>query len=229
MVDNASTDDSPDMAERCGVEVIRRPSNDGFGAAANAGIRSTDSSLVALLNPDIRFCRDDVAARLAQPFVDSRVGLVGPSLLLPDGLTQDSARVVPTPLDLLLRRRGERFRGAIRPQGLTYVPWVVGACIVLRRSAFDDIGGFDERYLVYFEDVDLCMRLKNRGWKILLDPDVVVLHHHRAASRRSLFGWSTRQHIRSAIRFYRTYPRHLLSSGDPGVLASRLTTAGGAE
>jgi N-acetylglucosaminyl-diphospho-decaprenol L-rhamnosyltransferase len=213
MVDNASTDGSPEMAERAGLEVIRRSHNDGFGAAANAGIRCTTGSLVALLNPDIRFDRDDVPSRLAQHFLNPRVGLVAPGLLLPDGLMQDSARVVPTPLDLVLRRRGQRFRGAIRPSEVTGVPWVVGACMILRRSAFDHIGGFDERFLLYFEDMDLCVRLRKRGWKVVLDPDVIVAHRHRAASRKSIFGWSTRQHIRSAMHFYRTHPAHLLSSG----------------
>jgi len=214
MVDNASTDGSPEMAERAGLEVIRRSCNDGFGAAANAGIRCTNSSLVALLNPDIRLNSDDVPARLAQHFTDSRVGLVAPGLLLPDGLTQDSARVVPTPLDLVLRRR-DRFRGAIRPAEATAVPWVVGAFMMFRRSAFESIGGFDERFLLYFEDMDLCVRLRSRGWKVLLDPNIVVSHRHRAASRKSLLGWSTRQHIRSAVRFYRNHPRHLFPAERP--------------
>jgi N-acetylglucosaminyl-diphospho-decaprenol L-rhamnosyltransferase len=212
VVDNASTDGSPEMAERAGVEVIRRSCNDGFGAAANAGIARTNGSLVALLNPDIRFDRDDVPARLAEHFADPRVGLVAPGLRLPDGLTQDSARVVPTPLDLLLRRR-ERFRGAIRPTEATAVPWVVGAFMMLRRTAFESIGGFDEHFLLYFEDMDLCVRLTNREWKVLLDPEIVAAHRHRAASRKSILGWSTRQHIRSAIHFYRTHPTHLLPSG----------------
>jgi N-acetylglucosaminyl-diphospho-decaprenol L-rhamnosyltransferase len=213
MVDNASTDGSPEMAERAGVEVIRRPDNDGFGSAANAGIRSTTSSLVALLNPDIRFDRDDIPARLCDQFANADVGLVAPRLLLPDGLTQDSARVVPTPLDIVLRRLGERDRGAIRPTEVTAVPWVVGACMVLRRSAFDSVGGFDERYMLYYEDMDLCVRLRNRKWTVILDPRVTVAHRHRAASRQSLLGWNTRQHIRSAIHFYRTHPAHLLPSG----------------
>lgn len=210
LVDNASTDDSAEMAERAGLEVVRRLTNDGFGAAANAGIRLTDSSLVALLNPDILLDHDDVSSRLAQHFIDPRVGLAAPALLLPGGITQDSARVVPSPFDLVLRRRGERFRGAIRPKEATAVPWVVGACIVLRRSAFDSVDGFDEKYLLYFEDVDLCIRLRNKGCKILFDPHVVVSHHHRAASRKSILGWSTRQHIRSAVRFYRAHPRYVL-------------------
>jgi N-acetylglucosaminyl-diphospho-decaprenol L-rhamnosyltransferase len=213
MVDNASTDGSPEMAERADIEVVRRSRNDGFGAAANAGIRRTTSPLVALLNPDIRFEGEDVAARLGRHFANSCVGLVAPGLLLPDGMTQDSAREVPTPLDLVLRRRIERFRGAIKPTEVTAVPWVVGACMVLRRSAFDGVGGFDERFLLYFEDTDLCVRLRKQGWEVLLDPEVVVAHRHRAASRKSILGWSTRQHIRSAIHFYRTHPAYLLPSG----------------
>jgi N-acetylglucosaminyl-diphospho-decaprenol L-rhamnosyltransferase len=209
VVDNASTDGSLELAQRAGVEVIQRVHNDGFGAAANAGIRITTGSVVALLNPDIRFDQEDMPARLAEHFADSRVGIAAPRLLLPSGLTQDSARVIPTPFDLLLRRLGKRFMGAIRPTEVAEVPWVVGACVFLRRSAFDSVGGFDERFMIYFEDVDLCVRLKYRGWKIILDPYVVALHWHRAASRRSILSWSTRQHISSAIRFYGAHPMHL--------------------
>jgi succinoglycan biosynthesis protein ExoM len=85
--------------------------------------------------------------------------------------------------------------------------------MILRRSAFDSVGGFDERFLLYFEDMDLCVRLRHQNWTVLLDPDVVVSHRHRAASRKSLFGWSARQHMRSALLFYREHPSSLLPSG----------------
>jgi N-acetylglucosaminyl-diphospho-decaprenol L-rhamnosyltransferase len=211
LVDNASTDGSPEMAERAGVEVLRRAANDGFAAAVNEGVGRTDGSLVAVLNPDIRFETDDITSRLAEHFVKPRVGLLAPALVLPDGTLQDSAREVPMPIDLFLRRWGRRAHGSVNPETATVVPWVVGACIVLRRSAFDDVGGLDERFLLYFEDVDLCVRLRDRGWDVVVDPTVTVSHYHRAASRRSLLGWSTRQHIRSALRFYREHPRYLVS------------------
>lgn len=211
LVDNASTDGSPEIAERAGVEVVRRAGNSGFAAAVNEGVGRTDGPLVAVLNPDIRFQADDVAARLAEHFAQARTGLAAPALMLPDGSLQDSAREVPMPVDLFLRRWVRRNHGSVSPAGATVVPWVVGACIVIRRSAFEEIGGFDERFLLYFEDVDLCVRLRERGWQVLLDPIVRVAHHHRAASRRSLLGWSTRQHIRSAVRFYRRHPRYVFS------------------
>jgi N-acetylglucosaminyl-diphospho-decaprenol L-rhamnosyltransferase len=211
LVDNASTDGSPEMAERAGVEVLRRSWNSGFAAAVNDGVARTDDSLVAVLNPDIRFETDDIATRLAEHFDKPRAGLLAPALVLPDGTLQDSAREVPMPIDLVLRRWGRRDRGSVSPVTATAVPWVVGACIVIRRSAFEDVGGFDERFLLYFEDVDLCVRLRHRGWDVLVDPTVLVSHYHQAASRRSLFGWSTRQHIRSAVRFYRAHPQYLVS------------------
>lgn len=211
LVDNASTDGSPEMAERAGVEVLRRSGNSGFAAAVNEGVSRTTGSLVAVLNPDIRFETDDVTARLAEHFAKPRVGLVAPALVLPDGTLQDSAREVPMPVDLLLRRWRRKDHGSVSPAIASDVPWVVGACIILRRSAFEDIGGFDRRFLLYFEDVDLCVRLRDRKWSVLVDPAVTVSHYHRAASRRSLLGWSTRQHIRSALRFYRAHPQYLLS------------------
>jgi len=85
------------------------------------------------------------------------------------------------------------------------------------------VRGFDEGFRLYFEDVDLCVRLQRRGWRIMFDPDVRVSHHHRASSRQSLTGWSTRQHVRSAMRFYRRYPRHVVSRGCLGATAPKAT------
>src|ERR1700689_1263203 len=90
LVDNASTDGSPEMAERAGVEVVRRAGNSGFASAVNEGVRRTCGSLIAVLNPDIRFDADDVAVRLAEHFAKRRGGLVAPALVLPDGTLQDS-------------------------------------------------------------------------------------------------------------------------------------------
>jgi N-acetylglucosaminyl-diphospho-decaprenol L-rhamnosyltransferase len=210
VADNASSDDSVRIAERAGVNVVRHDRNAGFGAAANSGIKHTDSPIVALLNPDIRAYDDSLGLRLQERFVSPRIGLVAPTLILPDGSKQDSAREVPTPLDITFRRYSNPQRGAVWAVKPTAVPWVVGACMAIRRRAFEEVGGFDERFFMYFEDVDLCVRLKGAGWDVMLDSETSVEHHHAASSRRSLTGWSTRQHIRSAMRFYRKHPRHLL-------------------
>ena len=208
VVDNGSDDRSADLAERAGAVVLRRPTRRGYGAAVNLGWSQTNGPLVAILNPDVRFTDPETARVLRAAFEDPDVAIAAPSLKLPDGSSQDSARRVPTPAELLLRRRLASRRGAIERAG--DVPWVVGACIVVRRTAFESVGGFDEGYDLYFEDVDLCVRLRQAGWRIVYEPSVSVLHDHRAESRRSLLGWPTRAHVRAAGRFYRRHPRYVL-------------------
>ena len=90
--------------------------------------------------------------------------------------------------------------------------WVVGAVMLIRRSAFDQVGGFDPRYHVYFEDVDLCVRLQQQGWSVRFDPTIQVNHQHAGASRGPLLSWSTRQHIRSACLFYARFPHFIVHS-----------------
>ena len=133
-----------------------------------------------------------------------------PALVLPDGTLQDSARWVPTPLDLVVRRISRNDRGAVRVTNPVDVDWVTGACLVIRRCAFDQIGGFDERYFLYFEDVDLCVRLRAAGFRVRYDPTVRLRHDYRAASRASARTPETRHHIRSALRFFQRTPGALL-------------------
>jgi GT2 family glycosyltransferase len=202
VVDNASIDGTPDAARAGGLEVIARSTNDGFGAAANIGVGLTSSEFVCVLNPDIRFTGDDVLPKLMRHFSDPAAAVIAPALILPDGSLQDSAREVPGVLNLLERRIRRNTAGAIRPQSVACVPWVVGAFLLLRRSAFLEVDGFDEVFRLYFDDVDLCLRLGRHGWKVLFEPNAAAHHIHRAESRRSVLRWATRQHIRSATLFY---------------------------
>ena len=208
VVDNASTDRSARITEKAGAVLVSFTNRVGYGSAVNAGAQATSGACFGVLNPDIRFFDPRTVRNLELAMEDPAVALVAPALELPDGRTQDSARQVPTPFDLVLRRRLRRERGAIWHGG--DVPWVVGACFVVRRAAYDAVEGFDERYFLYFEDIDLCVRLRREGWKVRFDPSVRVLHHHQAESRQSLTSWSTRTHIRSAARFYRANPKYLV-------------------
>jgi N-acetylglucosaminyl-diphospho-decaprenol L-rhamnosyltransferase len=209
VVDNQSTDGSADMARHAGAEVISLSHRRGYGGCVNAGARRTTGPLFAVLNPDITFDGPDVVARLERHFDQPRIGLVAPALVLPDGRRQDSARHIPTPVDLLLRRRLCPERGAIHASG--EVPWVVGACFIVRRDVWEALGGFDERYFLYFDDVDICWRMRKAGFSTMLDGGVCVHHRYGRASRKNLFGFAMRQHIRSATRFYVRNPRFVFS------------------
>lgn len=210
IVDNASTDDSVAIARSAGFEVIERDVNGGYAAAANAGIRASAGEVVALLNADIRAntCCDFLS--LITNFLDPKVAVAAPTLILPSGEIQDSAREVPRPHELVVRRWVDRKHGQKRPTDASAVPWVVGACMLIRREAFDAVDGFDERYPLYFEDVDFCVRLAEAGWQTVYDPGVRMDHFHQGDSRKSLLGASTRRHVRSAARFYTRHPSYAL-------------------
>jgi GT2 family glycosyltransferase len=210
VVDNASTDDTREVASGAGLEVVPLKANRGLAAAANVGASRTSGPSFALLNPDVRATSAGDFQRLEGALADTGVGAVAPALVLPDGTLQDSARWVPTPLDLLVRRLSYRHRGAVRVTAPVDVEWVTAACLVISRRAFEAIGGFDESYFLYFEDVDLCVRLRAAGFRVRYDPTVRLLHKYRAASRASVRSPATRHHIRSALRFFRRMPAALL-------------------
>ena len=207
VVDNASDDGSGDLAGDAGCVVVRKPRG-GYGEAVNFGARHARGSFLAILNPDIRFLSADTVPRLAHHFMHGQVGIVAPALQLLDGRLQDSARRTPTPFNLIFRRWIGDERGWVRRGG--DVEWTVGAFWLVRRSAWDLIGGFDERYFLYFDDVDLCHRMRTAGSSVRFDPTVRAVHAFQAASRRPLTAWATRHHIRSAQRFFSEHPRYLL-------------------
>lgn len=209
VVDNASNDQTCAVAREAGMVLVRQDHNAGFGQAANVGARRTQGSCFALLNPDIRFEHAEDVDRLTHHFDDERVGVVGPQLVLPNGEKQDCARAVPSPVNLLKRRLTGGQHGMVTARVARDVPWVVGGCMVIRRAAFQSVGGFDPRYFLYFEDVDLCVRLWQRGWRVRFEPSVLVRHEHRAASRGRLWSPATRHHIGSAARFYLRHPRYV--------------------
>lgn len=208
VVDNASTDDSVAIARAAGFTVIERP-NDGFGAAVNAGAQLTKGASFAVLNPDIYFADATPPAAAEELLGSGSVGIVAPRLWLPSGEIQDSVRRVPSPLELFLRRAFgvSARRGAVHPESTGVVPWAVGACWFVNRRAFDAVGGFDPGYKLYFEDVDLCVRMHHAGYSTMYAPAIDVEHRHVAASRSDPFGWAARQHVRSAVRFYLRHPR----------------------
>lgn len=218
VVDNDSTDDSVRVAEAAGATVIKKQRH-GYGQGVNLGARQTRGDFFAIINPDIRFFEADSIERLMRHFDDPRVALVAPALQLLDGSLQDSARITPSPWNLIRRRRMSPRAGEIREAG--DVDWIVGAFYVVRRSAWEEVGGFDESYFLYFDDVDLCERLHRRGWKLHFDPDVVIQHAHQGASRKTLAGFAMRHHIRSASLFFLRNPRYVV----PARLRARFGTA----
>ena len=220
VVDNASSDDTVERVERyTHVQVIRLARNKGFGAAANVAIGRTDGD-VLLLNPDVVADPSAISTLEAVLQLYPSAGVVAPQLRYPTGDIQPSARTFPSPITMLLRRTrlGQTRYGAPRlsrhllPSGGAEpgapVGWVLGAAMLIRRKALEDIGGFDERFFLYGEDVDLCYRMWATGWEVRLAGDVMFVHDYQRQSARTLDFRSraTRAHWMSAFRLFTKHP-----------------------
>lgn len=234
VVDNASSDRTVAMVrERFPeVEVLENVHNLGFGAACNQGIRKLADGPVLILNPDIVVEPGSLQRMLETLSSDPLVGIVGAALYYPQGDRQASCRTIQTPWLIALRRlplgRWRRFQGALErhlhqdtSEPRVETDWLLGACMLVRREAMEAVGLFDERYFLYFEDVDWCYRMWAAGWKVICDNQARMIHHHNRASAESssLGSHALRLHLRSAVKFFRKYPR-LIIGRIPGFLPS---------
>lgn len=181
------------------VKLIRNANPQGFAANHNSAFRTALGEYFCVLNPDIRLNADPFPA-LIEELKDRSVGAVAPLIHGPDGSIEDSARPFPTLSSLLRKALGfapkryyEIGRTSISPD------WVGGMFILLRREAFAAVGGFDTGYHLYYEDVDLCARLRHRGYDVRLVPKASALHFARRQSRRDVkyMFW----HLRSMARY----------------------------
>jgi len=191
------------LADR--LSVVRNQTPRGFAANHNAAFRRCALPFFCVLNPDIRLPTNPFP-RLLPAFTDSNVGLVAPAVVNPAGEVEDSARRYPTPIGLVRKALGgDDGRYAFRlGDGAPLVPdWIAGMFLLLRTAAFADVHGFDEAYYLYYEDIDLCIRLRQAGREILLYPNISVVHDSRRMSHRNLryFSW----HLASIIRYFRKH------------------------
>lgn len=202
VVDNGSRDGSADTVakEFPQVRLVRLPENRGYAAANNVGLVECRGSYVLLLNPDMFLDLDAVAQLGNFLMVHSEVGAVGPRILRPDGRPDPAARrAFPTPLVAALRMSGlsrlfprsarmARYNlGHLSPESTHEIDSGTGACLLVRRSALNEVGLFDTDYFLYGEDIDLCLRLKTAGWAIYYLPTALGTHVKGAsASQRPL-------------------------------------------
>jgi N-acetylglucosaminyl-diphospho-decaprenol L-rhamnosyltransferase len=169
-----------------GAEVIVNTQPKGFGANHNAAFRRCTSELFCVVNPDIRLHLDPFPA-LASALHALRAGVAGPLVRDPEGRVEDSARRFPTLRSLFDKARA----GASGPEyaadrGPCVVDWVAGMFMLFRSEAYRRAGGFDERFFLYYEDVDICRRLGVLGYPCAYQPEASVTHDARRASRRNL-------------------------------------------
>jgi GT2 family glycosyltransferase len=241
VVDNASGDGSVELvaAELPEVDLVVAPRNIGFAAAANTGIARGCAPYVLVLNPDTEVPPETLDALLALMEAKPDVGICGCRLVRPDGRFDHAARrSFPTILGALGHFTG-LGRTARAPQTLAQyrargveagpVDAVNGAFMLIRRAALEQVGGFDERYWMYMEDLDLCFRFAQAGWVTWYEPSVSALHVKAAASGRHRSPRLTLAFHSGMVRFYRTHvaPRHnpLVNAVVYGGIATKLAVS----
>jgi N-acetylglucosaminyl-diphospho-decaprenol L-rhamnosyltransferase len=196
LVDNASTDDSLDEIHDIPLplRVLRNAENRGFAAACNQGARAGDADLVLFLNPDTQLfpeTLDVTVAFIANP-ANSHIGICGAQMLGDDGTREFSCARFPTLMMFVAKMTGlarafPQLEQRVPPEEVNHsgiVDQVIGAYFLIRRSLFEALHGFDERFFVYFEDVDLAYRARRLGYPSYFLADVPVYHKERVSSEQ---------------------------------------------
>ncbi len=218
VVDNASSDGSAGMvhAEYPQVRLIANDDNRGFTAANNQGLALSRGRYLLLLNPDTEIVGDALATMVRYADQHPQVGALGPQLRYPDGSRQSSRRRFPTfatalvestvvqewwPDNDILRRYyvADTADDAIQP-----VDWLVGACLLVRRQAWEQVGPLDEGFFMYSEELDWCRRIKDAGWEVVYLPTATVVHHEGKSSAQVV----PARHIyfqSSKVRYFRKH------------------------
>ena len=227
VVDNDSSDSSMDMlavqfVAEPRLVMLRTGQNLGFAAGCNLGLGLATQTHLLFLNPDCILGAGSLRRMVVELGRDSSVGMVGGLLTNLDGSEQGGGRrAVPTPWRSFVRAFGLSrlsnrwprlfFDFHLHKQPLPVAPIDVeaisGALMLVSRAAIDDVGPWDEAYFLHCEDLDWCMRFRQRGWRILFVPDAPVVHHHGHCSRARPFFVEWYKH-KGMVRFYRKFFRH---------------------
>ncbi|MCP5244932.1 MAG: glycosyltransferase family 2 protein [Burkholderiales bacterium] len=227
IVDNASTDSSvADLTSQFRGEtrlrLIRNDTNLGFSAGCNIGLEAATMPYILFLNPDCLLEKQSLQRMLQVLESNPRFGMVGGYLINPDGTEQGGGRrAIPTPWRAFVRATGlyhlSKFWPELffdfhlhrqpLPQEPVEAEAISGALMLVRRSAIDHVGNWDEGYFLHCEDLDWCMRFRQKGWKIIFVPDAPVIHYKGSCSRSRPFFVVWHKH-KGMLRFYRKFFRH---------------------
>jgi N-acetylglucosaminyl-diphospho-decaprenol L-rhamnosyltransferase len=208
-----------EVPESAHLIVNKRPL--GFGANINLGFKETTGEFVVIANPDT--VPAPQAVRLLHDFAVAhpRCGIAGPQLRYPDGRWQPSRRRFPTVTGTLVRRTPLRYALSpferqrdhylldTRPIEPVQADWMLAAFLLLRREMLEELGGFDEHFRLYGEDIELCYRAAKAGWERWYVPEAVVTHRYAAEIDRRLLTRRTLWHWRGIARFVRKHPERL--------------------
>jgi N-acetylglucosaminyl-diphospho-decaprenol L-rhamnosyltransferase len=217
LVDNASAEG---VAPWCGylpeTRVLRNTQRVGYAANLNRVLEASTSRYILLMNTDMYFDPQKQCLRRMVDFLDAQLqcGVAGCRLLRADGSDAHAARRFQTPELILARRCGlgrwmrptidRHFYAEHRPDETWQCDWLSGCFLMVRRTAVEMVGGFDERYVKYFEDVDFCLRMARAGWQVMHHGAASCCHLEQRASKNpfSADAWT---HLRAYVRFLRTW------------------------
>jgi len=227
VVDNDSRDGTLEAlaAELPEVRVIANHDNVGYARAVNQGLAATGAAFALVLNPDCEARPGALRALLDHAAAHPRAGLTGPKILNPDGSLEFSARSFPDHLTFLFNRYsllarlfpGNRFSRRYLltdwdHASVREVDWISGACMLARRTAVEQVGGMDEAFFMFNEDVDWCRRMKQAGWAVTYEPAAVVVHHIGASRSRVAARVIWGRHLGMIHYFHKHHPTNPLLS-----------------
>lgn len=205
-----NTNEYVDIKSHDNIEIINNDNEKGFSANHNNAFAKCKTPFFCIINPDVLIFEDPFTT-LINYFDDSKTAIVAPFVLNSEYIIDDSIRKFPTPLSLLLKAtigakgtyRLDSYSTHIEPD------WVAGMFMLFRSEFYGIIGGLDERFILYYEDVDICVRLREAGLKIIACPSVQIIHDAQRSSRRE-FRYM-RLHLTSMLRYFlrnwrRSYP-----------------------
>ena len=215
VVDNNSGDGSVDRIAKTfpKLRVVASDTNGGFGAGVNTGLKWTHEEYVLVLNPDTYFENNSVFTAISYMMEHPDIGIAGLDLVNSDGSRQYSARRFYSLLDVVARRIGivgkflqQRMDRHLMKDAWQYgtpfdAEWIMGTGFVAKRHLVVTLGGIDERYFLYMEDVDLCARVWNAGFRVVCIPNARLVHDHQRSSATNLFSFAARRHIISLFKF----------------------------
>jgi GT2 family glycosyltransferase len=212
VVDNASRDGAPALVRAAmpAAIVIENAENRGFAAAANQGLRASRCPFVLFLNPDTIVPPGTLVRALAHAAREPSIGILGCCTLDARGVPQPTVDRFHTvgrlALDALLGRRwlGTRPRGRV-PETTTDVDWLYGAFLLCRRAVLERLGGFDEAYEMYGEDLDLCLRVSRAGVRVVYLADVAIVHHGNRSGERRYGPERDVAVLKGTLRFFRRH------------------------
>lgn len=221
VIDNDSPNESYEMLsaefkDYNNIYIIKNNINSGFGAANNLGVDKSKGEYILLLNPDVIVLDDAIEKLLDYKINHKDVGLVSGKLLNDDYSVQHSCRriislkkflICRTPISKVVptktkeRINDEYLMSDFNHDSTIEVDWVMGACMLMQKDEFKKLGGFSKEYFMYFEDVDLCYKVKKSGKKVIYLHDAKMVHLHKQESSKKLNKMSF-IHLQSMMKFY---------------------------